>query len=166
MFFFVFSIKMYIILFFIILFYLICYYIYPQSIIIHQTSLEKFSFDLLYNRQPIIIENPIVDIQQIISLWFSYNFLSPFTYDKSILWIKNNHKYLLIKCNENQDLFITNPYTIFNNNVPNTDSNILSLKMKKNQICILPYKWYVLNENFENMSIFGIDDFITYFTIF
>ena len=154
----------YLIIIFIIL--IICYFIYPSHISIHQTNLSQFTFDNLYLRQPIIIEDQIVDVHNVISIWFYYNFVNlhiPFIKSQ---WYRTNYKYTIIKTSKDTEIILSNPYTKIINNEPHIDSNIISIKLKKNQLIIVPFKWYILSDIQNNSQIIGIHDIITYFNIF
>jgi hypothetical protein len=149
-----------IIIIFIILYSL--YFYYPKYIQINQTTISNFNFSLLYEKLPIIILDTTPNIDNIISKWFKHNFISQINnFQNNNLWLKNNSKYKIIHTTQNQEIHISNPYTLFINNIPISDSKIISLKLKENQFFILPYKWNFFIEN--NVNIYNINDIITIF---
>jgi len=69
---------------------------FSNNIIILQTSLNDFDFNLLLERQPIVIEDYIIDIISVIKSWFASNIIEDLSYDCSILWNLNRHKFLFV----------------------------------------------------------------------
>ena len=61
------------ILLFLIFIYLLSYIYHPKSISINQSTLPTFSFNLLYEKQPIVLNDLIPNLSQINTLWFKYN---------------------------------------------------------------------------------------------
>lgn len=156
--------NIYIIIFIIIiLLYIYCYFIYPSSIIILQSTLNNFDFNLLLQRQPLVIGDKIIDIDKIINLWFSPNIIN---YDiKNINinnWNKNNHKYLFIYSLDNIEILLYQAGQKFINDIPDEKEPILAIKLKKNQSLIIPFKWYYNIKNNNNIKVIGIHDYITY----
>jgi len=150
-------------IFIIIIIIYILYFIFPKNISINQTTIDKFNFDLLYEKQPLILSDHLVDIHSIISLWFKYNFIYH-THTNTSNWILNNFKYTIIynsNSNINSEIHICNPYTNFDfNNSPYKNSNIVSITLSNNQFMILPYKWnYYIQDNF--ILTYNIHDFFT-----
>ena len=139
-----------------------CYFVYPSNITIHQLSLDNFNFDVLYNRQPIVIEDKLVDINKIISLWFDFNIIQYPIINSE--WYRTQFKYTILQSTEDTEILLSNPYTNITNNKPNEDTKLVLIKLKENQFIILPFKWY-FHKN-KNIKIIGIHDIITYINIF
>lgn len=136
----------------ILIIYIYSYYIYTKNIIILQTTLNDFSFDLLYKKQPIVIEDRIVDINIILKNWFNLNII----YSNNLIsndFLINNSKFLLIYSLEDEEIIISPPNK--------TNDNIIAIKLYKNQSLILPFKWHYYKEK-NNFLIYEIHDYITY----
>ena len=144
-----------------IIIYIICYFIPPKTISINQTKLLNFKFNLLYERHPLIIYDQISNLTDIKNKWFQYNITNQTTCE-NIKWIRNCHKYLVLSPFEDSEIHICNPYTNIVNGIPCTDTKILSINLKKNQIVIIPYRWYVYTDF--NSEILHVHDIITYLT--
>jgi hypothetical protein len=87
--------KILLIIIILIILYICCYYINPNEIIILQTNIINFNLDLLYKKQPIVIEDKILDVSILIEAWFKQNIKEKINKDINI-WHTNNHKYLFI----------------------------------------------------------------------
>lgn len=137
--------------------YCFCYFIFPTTIIILQTTLYDFSFNLLYQRQPLIIEDKIVNIDEIIDLWFFQNLIYPNLTFNNGKWIHNNYKYLFITTEKKTEILLSKA-TIKKIDPTNSD-NIIAIQLYENQSLIIPYKWKFLFN--DNIKIYGIHDYIT-----
>lgn len=133
-----------------------CYYIHPNSIVILQSNLNDFDLNNLYEKQPIVIEDKIIDTNLLLESWFKQNIKEK---NNIIIneWNENKYKYLFFNNNSNEDIEI-----FINNNKNNED--ILAIKLYQNQSLIIPFKWnyYISND----IELIGIHDYITYFLAF
>lgn len=167
-------------LIFIIIIYAALYYIFSDELVIYQVDAEHFDFNLLYKKQPIIIQDSIPDIGVILADWFNYNIIE---YDVVIPniwgWNRNNYKYLLIYADSHHaesavEITIGNALTKQENNVQNNlqispdilseyNQNLTTILLNGNKLLILPFKWYYhINILSGNPRFFGIHDYITY----
>jgi len=149
------------------------YYIYNDELIIYQVKAEHFDFNLLYKKQPIIIEDSIKNIDNILVDWFSYNIIEYDVYIPNI-WNINNFKYFLIYADAQEEnsieITLGNPLTKHKNNVPispdiisDYNQKLTTILLNKNKLLIIPFKWfYHLNIISGNPRFFGIHDYITY----
>lgn len=151
------------------------YYIYNDELIIYQVESSHFDFNLLYNKQPIIIQDSIKNIDEILVNWFNYNIIE---YDVNIPniwnWNINNFKYFLIYADAQEEnsieITLGNPLTKHKNNVPispdiisDYNQKLTTILLNKNKLLIIPFKWfYHLNIISGNPRFFGIHDYITY----
>ncbi len=156
--------KTYLIIFLIfIILYICCYYIHPNSIVILQSNINDFELNNLYEKQPIVIEDKIIDYELLINSWFKQNIKEtiPETNIINEIWIENKYKYLYINNNSNEDIL-----EIFINNNKNNE-DILAIKLYPNQSLIMPFKWnYYIPSSSPTPNIIGIHDYITYFLAF
>jgi len=163
-------------LIFIIIIYASLYYIFYDELVIYQVDAAHFDFNLLYKKQPIIIQDSIQDIDAILADWFDYNIVE---YDIVIpniwSWNRNNYKYLLIYADRHEEnsveITIGNALTKQENNVPISpdilppeyNQNLTTILLNSNKLLILPFKWYYhINILSGNPRFFGIHDYITY----
>lgn len=160
---------------FLIIIYASLYYIFADELIIYQVEARHFDFNLLYNKQPIIIQDSIKNIDEILVDWFNYNIIE---YDVSIPniwgWNRNAFKYLLIYADVHEsnsvEITLGNPRTIHENNIPvapdrlpEDNQKLTTILLNKNKLLIVPFKWfYHLNIISGNPRFFGIHDYITY----
>jgi len=151
---------------FLLLLYASLYYIFYDELILYQVEAMYFDFNLLYKKQPIIIQDSIQNIDDILIDWFSYNIIDRDVFIKNILgWNRNHYKYFLIYANAEDSLEITlgNPLTKHENNTPYHNQTLTTILLNKNKILIIPFKWYYhINIITGNPRFFGIHDYITY----
>lgn len=143
-----------------IIFYIYCYYIFDDNFVIQQVNIDDFNFNLLYNKQPLVIEDKIVDISKILSSWFKQNIIkyNNIIFDK---WNINNNKYLFIYAEQDSFILIDKPN--IKTTIPDNNNKIVSIKLYENQCIILPFKCKYYIEKNNNIKIIGIHDYITYF---
>jgi hypothetical protein len=146
----------------IILVYASLYFIHREDIVLHQTNVYNFDFSLLYNKQPIIIEDSVKEIDTLLLSWFSPNIISKYLIINEI-WKKNNYKYTIIYSIKDTEITLSHPY----NNLDNYDTEnplfpLTTIKLKNNKLIIIPFKWKynVLDTN--DVIVYGIHDYITY----
>jgi len=138
------------------------YFIHREDIVLHQTNMYNFDFSLLYNKQPIIIEDRVKELDEVISLWFSPNIVSKYLIIDEI-WKKNNFKYTIVYSINDTEITLSHPY----NNLDNYDPEnplfpLTTIKLKNNKFIIVPFKWKYNIENTNNVIVYGIHDYITY----
>jgi len=135
------------------------YYIFTDEFSIYQTDTNHFDFDLLYKRQPVVINDKIKDINELLYNWFSNNIIK----NNLIItdtWERNKYKYLLIYSKESCEVTLCNPKTITVNGMPDASAEISTIKLN-NMALIIPFKWYYhISSN--NVELYGIHDYITY----
>jgi len=146
----------------IILIYISFYFIYPKSITILQTTLNDFDFNLLLQKQPLVIGDKIKNIDDIIKLWFTPNIIESYNLvDINNKWNKNNFKYLFIYSINDTEILLYQAGQQFINNIPNEKEPILAIKLKKYQSLIIPFKWHFQVQKNTDIEIIGIHDYIT-----
>jgi hypothetical protein len=147
--------NLYLIIFILLIIYSSLYYIIPSSLVILQSTLNNFNFDLLYEKQPLIIQDKIADVNQVISSWFKDNIIEDVNNKKYDDWVTNKHKYLFIQSEDEAEIEII---------IQRNNSNV-AIKLQNKQNIILPFmcKYYINNPN---IIIKGIHDYVTYFLAF
>lgn len=146
----------------ILLIYIYSYFIFPLSIVIIQTTLSDFNFNLLTEKQPIILGDKITDVNTIITSWFKFNIIQDILFNFKYNWNINYHKYLMIYCLEDTEILLYKAGYSVKNNVPDNKEIIVAVKVKENHCIIIPYKWYYNIKNNNNIKLYGIHDYITY----
>lgn len=154
-----------IIIIILILIYISCYFIFPPSTQILQTTINDFTFPILYTRQPIVIDDYIQEKEELIQSWFNYNFIKKLDQnDEEPQWNHNNYKYLFISAEVDTEVII-HKASIYSK-IPDENDRIIAIKLKKDQSLIIPYKWkYFINKK-GDVSLWGINDLITFFVSF
>jgi hypothetical protein len=140
-------------------------FIFPPSTQILQTTVNDFTFPILYTRQPIVIDDYIQEKEELIHSWFNYNFIKKLDYnDEESQWNHNNYKYLFISAEVDTEVVI-HKASIYSK-IPDENDRIIAIKLKKDQSLIIPYKWkYFINKK-EDVCLWGINDLITFFVSF
>jgi hypothetical protein len=150
---------------FLLLLYASLYYIFYDEIIIYQVEATHFDFNILYNKQPIIIQDSITNIDEIVANWFNYNIIE---YDVLISniwgWNRNHYKYFVIYAPDSTiEITLGNPLTKQENNVPEHNQTLTTIQLNNSKMLIIPFKWYYhINIITGNPRFFGIHDYITY----
>lgn len=138
------------------------YFIHREDIVLHQTNVYNFDFSLLYNKQPIIIEDSVKELDTLILSWFSPNIISKYLIINEI-WKKNNYKYTIIYSIKDTEITLSHPY----NNLDNYDTEnplfpLTTIKLKNNKLIIIPFKWKYNVADTNDVIVYGIHDYITY----
>ena len=143
----------------ILLIYSSLYYIFDNEFSIYQTNVTHFDFDLLYKRQPIVINDKINDMNELLYNWFLQNIIKKnITFTDS--WQRNNYKYLLVYSKEPCEVTLCNPKTNTVQGLPDASAEISTIKLN-NMALIIPFKWYY-HISSDNIEACGIHDYVTY----
>lgn len=151
---------------FLLLVYASLYYIFYDELIIYQVEATHFDFNLLYNKQPIIIQDSITNIDEIVANWFNYNIIDHDVLIPNIWgWNRNHYKYFVIYAPDTTNIEITlgNPLTKQEGNAPEHNQTLTTIQLNNSKMLIIPFKWYYhINIISGNPRFFGIHDYITY----
>jgi hypothetical protein len=127
-----------------------------------QTNLNDFDFSLLLERQPLVIEDYIVDILAVIKSWFSSNIVQDTVYNDKYDWNQNNHKFMFVYALEDTEILLYPPNKKIINDTPDNDEPIIGIQLKASQSLIIPFKWCYNIKNTNSIKLYGIHDYITY----
>lgn len=144
--------------------YIYCYFVFSSVITILQTNVNDFKFDLLYQKQPIVINDKIKNINNILDIWFKQNIIDNNINIDNNSWITNKYKYLYIYTLYDTEILLSKPN--INNKIPDEKEKIINIKLKEFQSLIIPFKWKYFIDNKNNINLYGIHDYITYFLAF
>lgn len=156
-----------VVLFILVVVYISYYYKYPPSITILQTTLANFYFDMLREKQPIVIEDRIVNTSDMIATWFKHNSTSQFDLQTSDsvnpTWIRNNYKYTLIHSREPCEVLIASAKDVPKDNVLPDTATIVALRLSANQSVLIPYHMHyaVIHTEKTIVKCVGVHDWIT-----
>lgn len=143
--------------------YVSTYYKYPDKLAIHQTGLDTFQFEMLYEKQPLVLDDRVVRLEDLDRLWFSSNITSKFRLQSSNTWHVNKFKYLLLHAEQEGDIYL---YPAgkkkIAGGVPDTNESLLAVHLLPGQVMIIPFRWsYLLMEPMQ-VGALGVHDYITY----
>ena len=132
----------------------------PNKVVILQTSLTDFDFKMLLEKQPIVIQDRVDNIQPTWDGWFKYNKRNVFEITADMDWIRNKYKYMLIHGLEDSELMLCYPLCKVSNGIPDTTEEVITIKLYKGMSLIIPYRWYFAT----NKAVYacGVHDMFTY----
>lgn len=133
----------------------------PTKVMILQSSLKDFQFNLLFEKQPIVIQDRVEHIKPIWDDWFKYNIKSEFMITPELEWIKNKYKYMLLHSQEDTEILLCTPTCKLTNNIPDVTEQVIAIKLYKHMSLIVPYRWYFHAD--KAIHACGCHDLLTYF---
>ena len=141
---------------FLLLLYASLYYIFYDELILYQVEAMYFDFNLLYKKQPIIIQDSIQNIDDILIDWFSYNIIDRDVFIHNIWgWNRNHYKYFIIYADADDSVEITlgNPLTKQENNAPDHNQTLTTILLNKNNILIITAIQIIESYSLRNIGI-------------
>lgn len=147
----------------VIILYVQYYFAYKKEFEIIQVTLDNIQLKTLYEKYPIIIADQVYKIDDLLKTVFAYSYV--FKKEISIEPDKltcNKYKYLLITCEDNVDIKLINPKykPKIKSTLEESDVQYVTVKMKENQVLIVPALWYIHTDNMD-VSALGLDDFLS-----
>lgn len=133
------------------------------TITILQTTLGDFQFDMLYEKQPIVIQDEIADLAQVLAAWFPNNTRTEGTLIPGAAWTQNRHKYLLIQAQTEGDLYLVNSSAVMGaDGMPDPQSQALvGIHLRPGQVVIVPFKMRFAPADGFAATTIGVHDLIT-----
>ena len=148
--------------------YISYYYRYPSKVTILQTSLSNFYFDMLCEKQPIVIEDRLVDVGVLSDVWFKHNTVERFQLASSDIdnpiWIRNNYKFTVVNCQDACEVLLASATDEPDkNNVMPENATLVALRLAAHQSVIIPYHMHYAITQRENKTVacLGIHDLLT-----
>jgi hypothetical protein len=123
---------------------------------------NNFDYNLLYAKQPLVIEDSIQDIDIIISGVFNGN-IADYNVITGKLWTRNKYKYLIVYADQNtvSEITLYHPSKKLVDGMPLQDTDsLITIKLTKKKVLIVPFKWYY--NIIGNVQLHGIHDIVTY----
>lgn len=142
--------------------YVASYYRQPKDVHILQSSLNDFTFDMLREKQPIVIDDRVMSLDDIAKIWFRPNLNTQFRLTHSELWHKNKYKYIVLQVEQEGDIYMYPPDKKMVQGLPDMDETLLAVHLLPGQLLILPYRWWYHIPDRMVVSAIGVHDYITY----
>ena len=141
------------------------YYRYPSNVSIIQSSFDRLDLNLFQERQPIVLDDPVENIQDLKKSWFKWNYTKYYQMPDQVpeKWYKNQYKYLIIQPQESTELYLCPAHVKFVNQVPPAEETLIIIKLKARQIVILPLHWKYMIQTYQPIYYLGIHDIVTPF---
>lgn len=133
----------------------ISYYIRVHpSMSLLQSTVDKVDFDMLNSKLPIVITDRIVNLHDILVNLFRYQYTFIETPTDTSTWLRNSHKFAVLKSNSNDKVQVAHPGSKMESGV----YGYLDLVLRKDQVVILPYGWWLLAHN---ADVYMLDDMVS-----
>ena len=150
----------------IVVLYVWSYYQHPKQVSILQTAATDFTFDMLREKQPIVIDDRIVSLRDLQQKWFSPNIVTDFRLEHSDIWHKNTYKYGVFHAEQEGDIYL---YPVGKKmvsegdvRVPDPQENLLAVHLLPGQILIVPRGWYYNLFAPMTCHVLAVHDYVTY----
>lgn len=134
-----------------------------------QTTLHDFKFDMLTEKQPIVIQDRVATLSDLEKLWFAYNIVNRFQLipsdPQSPLWIPNQYKFAVVQAKGDCELLLSHV-----NNTPDVnglmpeDAAIIAIQLRADQLVIVPlHMHYAICSSDKNNTCecIGVHDIIS-----
>jgi len=114
----------------------------------------------MLEKRPIILLENEKSLEEIHKKNSPYMIKKNLDYDTSN-WVRNKYKYLYIQPTDTSELHLLQASKkLTEDGIPDKDETLITLKVKKNQIIILPYHWYYYTET--PINSVGVHDYISW----
>lgn len=123
------------------------YFKYNGEYTIIQSNLNKIDINTLYEKSPVVIYDAVKDPNTLLTTLFAYSYLCKnYNIVKPTTTYKNKAKFAILY-NDKGDVFvnIVSPkYSVDITKPLKTQDTVqyITIKLKQNQILILPFQWY------------------------
>lgn len=132
----------------------------PSNVVIMQSSLADFDLNMLLEKQPIVIQDRVENIQPAWDGWFRYNIKSRFEIMPEIGWIKNRYKRMLLHGLSDGEVLLCPPGCKTAGGVPDPSEEVIAIKLYQGMSLLIPYRWHFAVT--EKVYANGIHDLVTY----
>lgn len=145
--------------------YLRYYFRIPAEVAILQTTLSSFTFDMLREKQPLVIQDRVASIDAIKTSWFKHILTTDLTLDafqEHTAWSKNKFKYLVLHPSAPCEVLLY-PSALNDHGVPPEDATLIAIQLAENQMLIVPYRMHMSLQCTMQVRAIGVHDYITRF---
>ena len=140
--------------------YISYYYRYSEEPTIIHSYEKLFQNNVMLEKRPIILLENEKSLEEIHKKNTPYMIKKNLDYDTSN-WVRNKYKYLYIQPTDTSELHLLQASKkLTEDGIPDKDETLITLKVKKNQIIILPYHWYYYTET--HINSVGVHDYISW----
>lgn len=151
----------------ILIIYIYSYYKFPHNISIIQTNLDRLNYNMLLEKQPVVIENNKTDLEQLKNTLFNLTISDLFYLEDTNEWINNRYKHFVLQAIVEEDkeaeILIYAPFKNIINGLPDMNENLINIQLRNGQCLILPFHWKYFIEKNNKFNCLGIHNLITYF---
>lgn len=142
------------------------YFKFPKEVAILQTTLNNFTFDILREKQPVVIQDRVQDMNEIKRSWFKYIFNSELSFDPDEYsrWYTNKYKYLILHPSQACEVLLYPANEKFDaSGVPPENATLVAIQLAENQMLIIPYRMHSSISCPSHVRALGVHDYITKF---
>ena len=140
--------------------YISYYYRYSEEPTIIHSYEKLFQNNVMLEKRPIVLLENEKSLEEIHKKNTPYMIKKKLDYDTSN-WVRNKYKYLYIQPTDTSELHLLQASKkLTEDGIPDKDETLITLKVKKNQIIILPYHWYYYTET--PINSVGVHDYISW----
>lgn len=145
------------------------YFRSPQEVAILQTTLRNFTFDILREKQPLVIQDRVADIQDIKNTWFKHSFVTDLSFppDEYSEWHHNKYKYLVLHPSTQCEVLLysasASAEPMGPDGAPPENATLVAIQLAENQMVIIPYRMHWSIQTTAHVSALGIHDLVTRF---
>jgi hypothetical protein len=133
-----------------------------------QTTLRNFNFDMLREKQPIVIQDHVATLTSLSDMWFKYNTIASFDLSASLVenphWIRNAYKFLVIQPKNDCELLIASARDRPDaNNIMSEDAAIVAIQMTAGRVFIVPLHMHyaIVCNGSGSCQCIGVHDILT-----
>lgn len=142
------------------------YLAYKKEYEIIQVTLDNIELKTLYEKYPVVIADQVYSIDELLKTVFAYSYVFKKTLNiEPNTVFRNKYKYLIITSEDNIDVKLINPKYKIKTKLEESDVQYVTIKLKENQVLIVPALWYIHTENMD-VSAVGLDDFVSKFALY
>lgn len=145
--------------------YLRYYFTYPKEVAILQTTLNNFTFNILREKQPLVIHDRVHSLDELRSTWFKHILTTHLTLpaDSHIVWQTNKYKYLVIHPSDSCEVLLFQASAKLQDGHPPEDATLIAIQLSENQVLIIPRNMHWSLSSVSNVRALGVHDYLTQF---
>ena len=144
----------------VVILYIYSYYLFPKAVSVLQTSADRFTTNMLLEKQPVVVEESFDFFDTQMSSWYFHKNITS-SYDIDI-WQKNKFKYLGF-----YSVFPCELLACPGLDSPEKSASIIAFKMLPGQTVFLPFHWsYSVIPKTDTtvpLKVVGVHDLVTFF---
>lgn len=142
------------------------YFKSPSEVAILQTTLSNFVFDILREKQPVVIQDRVQEVREIKQSWFKHvlTYDMAFDADEHTRWYTNKFKYLVIHPSDACEVLLyPASEKLEEGGAPPQDATLVAIQLAENQLLIIPYRMHYSLSCPSKVRAVGVHDYVTKF---